>query len=718
MKRVVASLLCASLCLGGMAIARSAAAQPPDAEVQVQISEAKRHFETLDYEGTVPVADRAVQLLQTRQGEAAKRALAEVLEIRARAKFGMGDDNGAKQDFILMLKADPRHQLTGQVSQRAVDIFAEAKKATVTTLRLTMTPLDADVLLDGTRVSAKGEIFVQVGPHTIAASYRGYEGGTTEFTAAPETVAKMALSLKRSSAVLTVVTAPADVDVIVDGVTRGKTVGPLSADLMAKAAAAGISESTPAGVLTLAGLQIGTHRIELRGACLVPIERTLNVTQLGDYLLDPVKLASAMATLAASTADPNANVFVDGEARGAAPFTTQVCEGAHLVELRAPTGRYRQRIDAKVGQRYEVAGALRPAFAVVSSTQTTLNADLRGAIERALQPLNSILVFAPPNEALDPALKAEKLLPDWLGYDANRRPFGVSAEVTPTMRRDLSARLSKSFDAQGIAAVTAPVANNRSRLVVSLLAAGVAEPDVVEVNLEQPETVRAAVGQIDRELTFLRASIGANVADVVDVPGTVVASVDPKSPAALAGLQAGDVIVSANGKTVTDGGTFDAQVASVREGQALSLEVQDRSGNRKTIQTTAMLRPRLLGVSDETLFMNRALVMLRARLDSATNPAEQAAIRLNLAAALTHLESWTEARSELQKVTLSEGPGVGPGTVQYLLGLCNARLGNRADAEAAFKIAAASSSLLTDDGPPVKELAEARLAELQRGTVR
>ena len=64
---------------------------------------------------------------------------------------------------------------------------------------------------------------------------------------------------------------------------------------------------------------------------------------------------------------------------------------------------------------------------------------------------------------------------------------------------------------------------------------------------------------------------------------------------------------------------------------------------------------------------------------------------------------------------LTDGPGVGTGTVQYLLGLTSARLGNRAEAETALKAAAASNNLLTEDGPPVKELAEARLAELARG---
>jgi hypothetical protein len=52
--------------------------------------------------------------------------------------------------------------------------------------------------------------------------------------------------------------------------------------------------------------------------------------------------------------------------------------------------------------------------------------------------------------------------------------------------------------------------------------------------------------------------------------------------------------------------------------------------------------------------------------------------------------------------------------VQYLLGVCADKLGNRADAEAALKVAAASEALLTEDGPAVKDLAETRLAELQR----
>jgi hypothetical protein len=57
---------------------------------------------------------------------------------------------------------------------------------------------------------------------------------------------------------------------------------------------------------------------------------------------------------------------------------------------------------------------------------------------------------------------------------------------------------------------------------------------------------------------------------------------------------------------------------------------------------------------------------------------------------------------------------VSNGTVQYLIGLAAEHLGNRAEAEAAFKTAAASDAWLTEDGPAVKDLAEAKLVEMKK----
>ena len=124
-----------------------------------------------------------------------------------------------------------------------------------------------------------------------------------------------------------------------------------------------------------------------------------------------------------------------------------------------------------------------------------------------------------------------------------------------------------------------------------------------------------------------------------------------------------------------------------------------------------MPAPRLIGLSEQGLLPNRLLLDLRGRLASSTDPFEQSVIRLNMAVALGRLGDWAAAREELQQVKLPDTPGVGSGTVQYLLALAAENLGNRAEAEAAYKAAALTDSLLTEDGPPVKELAEAKLNE-------
>ncbi|NDH64426.1 MAG: hypothetical protein EBY18_22900 [Alphaproteobacteria bacterium] len=89
-------------------------------------------------------------------------------------------------------------------------------------------------------------------------------------------------------------------------------------------------------------------------------------------------------------------------------------------------------------------------------------------------------------------------------------------------------------------------------------------------------------------------------------------------------------------------------------------------------------------------------------------------MRLSLAVALARMGSWSDARIELQRVKLNDAPGVSNGTVLYLLGLAAERMGNTTEAETSWRAAAATPALLTEDGPPVKELAEARILELQR----
>jgi hypothetical protein len=239
---------------------------------------------------------------------------------------------------------------------------------------------------------------------------------------------------------------------------------------------------------------------------------------------------------------------------------------------------------------------------------------------------------------------------------------------------------------------------------------------VIELSLDNPETVNLAVGRLDRGLTFFRPSIGMTTIDVADIEGAVVVSAD--GPSARAGILPGDVITKANAQPVGDTATFNTLLAGRKADEDITLEYKDKTGAMKRADVKAFMTPKLFLMTDQTLMINRILVELRARVQTQGDPTEDSVMRLNLAVALARVENWSEARLELQRVKLTDGPGVSNGTVQFLLGVAADRMGNRAEAETAWKAAAQSNASLTEDGPPIKELAEARLAELQRRPAR
>jgi hypothetical protein len=202
--------------------------------------------------------------------------------------------------------------------------------------------------------------------------------------------------------------------------------------------------------------------------------------------------------------------------------------------------------------------------------------------------------------------------------------------------------------------------------------------------------------------------------DVVDAEGPVVVAVDPNGPAAKGGIQPGDILVRANSQAVPDAAALAALLGSRKADESMTFDVKDRAGAAKKVDVTVVMTPRLIGLNDQSLLVNKILVDLRNRLQQPGDPVMDSVMRLNLAVALARVGAWADARLELQRVKLNDGPGVSAGTVQYLLGLAAERMGNTAEAQAAFSAAAASNALISEDGLPVKDLAEARLQTLPR----
>jgi len=708
--RIAAALLA----FAAISLASPAAAQTP---ADPQFLEARRLFDALDYEKAIRSLDEIIARLQALEANDASRLsmLPEAYEMRARSKFGMGDTDGARNDFILLLRTNAAYSLTGQVSPRVVALFDETMKATVTPLILSVMPPSANVAIDGRAVPSGGTIPVAIGPHVVTAEQLGYAPARVTVTAEAGQPAEVALTLQRVSSVLTILTSPAGVSISVNGAARGQTApGPPSTNYTELVTSAGLLPADVSAAMIFSDVPTGTHVVELRRDCYVTVERRVSIDQPNDYTIGPIALERAMARLNVSANQPDVQVYVDGQARGAAPLNiTDLCQGEHTVELRSAGGRYFRRINAAPGAEVEIRGAIKPAFALlsVSGQANTIGTDLRVLVERAFEASQAITLFAPSSTESDQALKASQLPSGWLAFDTARRPLGVAGDILPPTRREASTKLSAAFGAQGVAALTVI---DRNRVTLSLLAAGSSEPDVLEITLDNPNSIAEANAMLERTPGLFRPAMGLVAVDVADVEGAVVVAVDANAPAAQAGIEPGDTIVGAGGQKIGSAVALSALLDADATATAVPLQVRDRAGTVAPTSVNVTLTPRVIGTTDRSLLVNRLIVYFRSRLLEKLDATEEAVLRLNLAAALVRVEAFNAAREELLRIKMADGPGVSNGTVQYLLGLSAERLGNMSEAQSAYKAAASSDALLTEDGPAVRDLAEARLASLQR----
>jgi hypothetical protein len=708
--RAAASLLAFACFLAATPVAAQSA--------DPQFLEARRLFEALDYEKATRALDEVIARLQALDVNDASRVatLPEAYELRARSKFGLGDLDGARNDFVLLLRTNAAYTLTGQVSPRVVTLFEETMAATVTPLILSVLPSTATVTIDGRQVPSGGTIPVAVGPHLITAEQLGYTPFRETVTAEAGMTAELAIALERVSSVLTILTSPGGVEVVVNGVSRGPTApGPPPTTFTEAVTSAGLMPADVSAPMVLSELSSGQHVVEFRRDCYVSVERRVAVDRPADYTLGPIALERAMARLTVKANQSDVQVYVDGQARGAAPMSiADLCQGEHTVELRSAAGRYFRRVSATPGAEIMIDGTVKPAFALltVSGQAETVGADLRVLVERAFEASQAITLYAPPAAEAEQAVKAQQLPSGWLAFDEARRPIGVAGDILPPTRREASAKLAGSFGVQGVASLTVI---DRNRVTLSILASGSTEPDVLALSLDNPASIASAVAALERTPSLFRPAMGLVAVDVADMEGAVVVAVDSGGPAAQANIQPGDVIIGADGQAVGNAVTLVTLLDERTGAASIPLQIRSRAGTVAPATVNMALTPRLIGTTDRSLMVNRLLVHFRSRLLASPAASEEAVLRLNLAAALVRVEAWSEAREELLRVQLPDGPGVSGGTVQYLLGLCAERLGNLGEAAIAYRAAAASDGLLTEDGPAVRDLAEARLSALRPG---
>ena len=683
-------------------------------DLRMQLDRGRALFNELKFPEAILELTKAIETYEGGNlqdfGEKEVQIVAEALDLRARAYFNQGDTARARGDFVHLLRVKIDYKLDKNfVSPKVVALFEQVQKETLGSLSVTTDPPGAEVWLNDDplpRTPVVGRLAI-AGNYKLKLSLKGFQDHQEEVKIAPRTGLKREIRLTPNLRNLQFVTQPSGVNVRLDGELQGTTFGTLSPDLHTLAREAGLDPLKTSAPLLVKHVAPGAHEVRFEKECYEPSPRAITVAldleKNSPQVFQPVLLKEDLGQLKITSHPSGAEVFLDGQPQGTTPVQLPAtCAGERDVRLvKKGGGTWFEPVRIKPGAINALDVSLRPtllyvgAFRLDEWSRLTVS-DEDKLLRESLPSLRSVN-RVPPGEHLDAfrsALLEEMTKPEYV------EQLRKGAGLPPPRVLDAVTRFQADLV---MAVVTLQDRPGRGAPTLFLYSSEQPEPDTVRLDLSRPEAVRSFLASFDEPPKLVRPWIGASFTDTLLDEGPVAVRVVKGGAAAGAGLMAGDLVESANGKRTVNAQALASVTSALKEKGRLSLVVR-REGTARTIGLTVGRTPVLIPMNSPGRLYNKALCDYRELSRGADDPMDRALALLNLGISYMHFRSYDKALSEaLNLATLPPGSGVSRGTVRYYQGLCYLRKDLIPEARTAFQdaIASVDATLESNDGAPV-----------------
>ena len=560
-------------CVTFLALASAGVAAQTPSPDEVAVQEVERLFDEFQFEPAIAGLDLLLGRLSAAPSrpdatgiDAIRAVMSRAHELRARARFNLGQLAEADADFEALVRLDAGYRLADDMSPRVLEAFDLVRSRLVGLVFLTMDP-PGQVTIDDRvyfMASPRETFEVVTGDHTVTASLPGYRDAVRDITIERGGGSvSLEVVLTRVSGSLTVATVPAGVEVVVDQEARGQT-------------RPGIRDTGPSSPVLVLDLLPGQHRLRLVRDCYAVYDVPFNIPEPPvDVDVGAIELQPAVATATIVSAGPEALVYLDGERRGpASEPIAGICEGPHVVEVRSSEGRFIDRRDWRAGDAVTLDASLRQAFALIDTDDGTgtLNREVAGLVEAAVGDARSVMVFVPIESELAAAAAS--------GGDSPAVP-----SLTTAQRRTSGEQWTARLDVQGVAWLS-PDAAGSDAYRLNLLAGGSGVPDVIPLRLSDLGSRAAAAQALSvTPSAIVRTSLQASVVDVAGVTGAAVVRVVEGGTSAGAGLAAGDVIFNV-GADRGRGGRRSARRARPNRARRAAVAQRPRAAGRAVGERT------------------------------------------------------------------------------------------------------------------------------------
>lgn len=631
---------------------------------------------------------------------------------RAQVAFNIGDTEVVQADLERLLQIEPGFAMDRTlVSSKFADLFDEIKARTVGSVLFAVSPPDARISAGPWEANADGMLLLPIGTHSVTIERPGYSSVAMQVEAKASEVPTLEVELERTDAVLTILTEMEDVEIFVDGESRGFTSTPQP------------GEPGREALLVLDGLQPGAYELAAGKEGYREYLARARIEDLRDYVVGPITLEPTAGVVVLSSFPAGTVVRANGELvspdfdAGPEPRVT-LSPGDYRLALSHPDlGLFETMVTVRDQETTEVRVRLRPPLillGVLGGDETSAQR-MQGLLEDGLGDLASWAL-------IDRSGAASRVLE---AADTGVETLRMYAQ-TGSRESIPWARIQEEADARAkgalylLAVLSDDLLAERAHIFVLPEAPLPSRPDVLDIALEEQDVERLA-GLLDSSVFEERPAVGAVLVDTPVAEGPLVVHVSEKGAATTAGLTPGDRITAVEGEPVASVNDFHAALESRAEshgrtGSALALQVVSAQGERREVPFGFTTSPVLLRPRDAEVLYSAAASKLAAEVRDTDSIVPAWVVKLDLATVYLHGGDLEAAIRTLREVSAPEGDRLGEGQVSYLLGVAlNAAGGEYVQTAKGFLEEAAQkldARLYHSDGPFIAPRARARLRVL------
>jgi len=589
----------------------------------------------------------------------------------------------ANKDLEAILELNPDFDIDRNITNaRLQGVFDNLRNSKLCRVKLTLAPDGGLLSIDGkTRPTGAAQTrYLSPGAHAIIYAKAGYQMLEQHVDLTVKESKTLDFNLTRTSSTVSFNTAPAGIEVVLDGKILGQTSGQGGPELRPLSDPIGLSPEQMSTTFVVSELTSGKHILELRAPCYRTRRIELGAdlaSPFADHLLQPVKLEASQGVLSVSSPAPGGELFLSGKSQGPLPIKDlKVCSGSYDLQVRFSAGGFTQHIEVPEGK------------AVV--------------VEARPKPRMVFLGF----EGNDEFAGRERILKMLTQLGTRLKDVAYSLPDPSEKPQDALARHRNSRDAE-LVLTGHPVPGKPIHQIELVLGTLTGEEERILIKPLEEDPLGNLANRLNAQATLWEPWVGLSLVDAKGEAGPLVIQMD--AAAQKSGVKSFKAITAINGKPTADVRTFRTLLRESKMDR-VTLTQGDTNYQLPVVQQALELPVNASNLCYPLMLANFRLMYLGAKGD------ESGILRLEQALALMHFREYDKAMEILRDAKVSFTTGVSQGTIDYYTGICLLRLGNVYTSEAiqAFNQALKypQATLFGSEGPLVTPLAKQALEDL------